>query len=317
VFIVADKPCYAALSSGYGSSIMRANEFAELTAFVTVAEERSFRRAAARLNLTPSTLSHSLRALEERLGVRLLNRTTRAVSPTPAGQGLIDQLTPSLAGLNAAVEGVNAFKSRPHGTVRLNVPHMAAAMVLAPMLRRFSFEYPDITLEIAACDAFIDIVRAGFDAGVRLGESIAQDMRAVRVSADFKTAIVGSPDYFKRYPAPKTPYDLNDHLCIGYRAAGGTLYRWEFEKRGKPLSVQVKGPLIVDTPTLLFSAALDGVGLAYGTESAAADHLLSGRLIQVLKGWSPSFPGFYLYYPGRLRTSAALRALIDMLRVGK
>jgi DNA-binding transcriptional LysR family regulator len=296
---------------------MRANEFAELTAFVTVAEERSFRRAAARLNLTPSTLSHSLRALEERLGVRLLNRTTRAVSPTPAGQGLIDQLTPSLAGLKAAVEGVNAFKNRPHGTVRLNVPHMAAAMVLAPALRRFSLEYPDITLEIAASDAFIDIVRAGFDAGVRLGESIAQDMRAVRVSADFKTAIVGSPDYFKRYPAPKTPYDLNDHLCIGYRAAGGTLYRWEFEKRRKPLSVQVKGPLIVDTPTLLFSAALDGVGLAYGTEIAIADHLLAGRLIQVLKDWSPSFPGFYLYYPGRLRSSAALRALMHMLRVGK
>jgi DNA-binding transcriptional LysR family regulator len=296
---------------------MRANEFAELTAFVTVAEEKSFRRAAARLNLTPSTLSHSLRALEERLGVRLLNRTTRAVSPTPAGQALIEQATPSLAGLKAAMEGVNAFKSRPHGTVRLNVPHMAAVMVLAPVLRRFALEYPDVTLEIASNDAFVDIVRAGFDAGVRLGESIAQDMRAVRVSPDFKTAIVGSPDYFKRRPVPKTPYDLDKHLCIGYRAAGGTVYRWEFEKRGKPLIVQVKGPLIVDSPSLLFAAALDGVGLAFATESAAADHLLSGRLVQVLKTWSPSFPGFYLYYPGRLRASAALRALVEMLRSGK
>jgi DNA-binding transcriptional LysR family regulator len=294
---------------------MRANEFAELTAFVTVAEEKSFRRAAARLNLTPSTLSHSLRTLEERLGVRLLNRTTRAVSATPVGQALIEQVSPSLAGLRAAVEGVNAFKNRPHGIVRLNVPHMATIMVLAPVLGRFALEYPDVTLEIAASDSFIDIVREGFDAGVRLGESVAQDMRAVRVSSDFRTAIVGSPDYFKRYPAPKTPYDLHKHLCIGYRAASGTIYRWEFEKRGKPLSVQVKGPLIVDTPTLLFAAALEGVGLAFATESAVAEHLASGRLVQVLKAWSPSFPGFYLYYPGRLRTSAALRALVDMLRV--
>jgi DNA-binding transcriptional LysR family regulator len=296
---------------------MRANEFAELTAFVAVAEARSFRRAAIRLNLTPSTLSHSLRALEERLGVKLLNRTTRTVSTTDAGRALLAELAPAFATIETAVEGVNAYRARPHGTVRLNVPHMAAIMVLAPILGRFARDYPDVMLEIAANDAFIDIVREGFDAGIRLGESLDQDMIAMRVSPDFRTAIVGSPDYFATHPAPETPHDLHKHLCIGYRAARGDLYRWEFEKDGKPLAVQVAGPLIIDSPNLLISAALDGVGLAFATESVVADHLASGRLVRALEDWSPSFPGFFLYYPGRRQTSAALRALLSMVRLEK
>jgi DNA-binding transcriptional LysR family regulator len=294
---------------------MRANELAELSAFVAVAEARSFRRAAARLNLTPSTLSHALRSLEERLGVRLLNRTTRTVSPTEAGHALLKQIAPAFASIETAVESVNAFRNKPHGTIRLNVPHLAATMVLAPVLRRFALDYPDVTLEVAANDAFIDIVDEGFDAGIRLGESLDQDMTAVRVSPDFKTAIVGSPDYFTRHPVPETPHDLQNQPCIGYRAASGTLYRWEFEKDGKPLTVQVSGPLVIDAPGLMISAALDGVGLAYATESVVADHLASGRLIRVLEDWSPSFPGFYLYYPGRRQTSAALRVLVEMLRL--
>jgi DNA-binding transcriptional LysR family regulator len=315
--IIRNKLCYIVRSSGCGSSIMRANEFAELTAFVAVAEARSFRRAATRLNLTPSTLSHSLRALEERLGVKLLNRTTRTVSTTDAGRALLAELAPAFANIETAVEGVNAYRARPHGAVRLNVPHMAAIMVLAPILGRFAREYPDVMLEIAANDAFIDIVREGFDAGIRLGESLDQDMIALRVSPDFRTAIVGSPDYFETHPAPETPHDLHKHLCIGYRAARGDLYRWEFEKDGKPLAVQVAGPLIIDSPSLLVSAALDGVGLAFATESVVADHLASGRLIRILEDWSPSFTGFFLYYPGRRQTSAALRALLAMVRLEK
>lgn len=296
---------------------MRANELAELSAFVAVAEERSFRRAAARLNLMPSTLSHSMRSLEERLGVRLLNRTTRTVSPTDAGQALLAQIAPAFAKIETAVEGVNAFRAKPHGTVRLNVPHMAATMVLAPIVRRFALDYPDVTLEVAANDAFLDIVSERFDAGIRLGESLERDMIAVRVSPDFRTAIVCSPDYLARHPAPETPQDLHRHRCIGYRAASGTIYRWEFERNGEPVVVQVSGPLVVDAPDLMISAALDGVGLAYATESAVAEHLASGRLARVLEDWSPTFPGFFLYYPGRRQTSAALRALVDMLRVGK
>lgn len=314
-FIVGNKPCYIVCGHGCGSSIMRASELAELSAFVAVAEARSFRRAAARLNLTPSTLSHSLRSLEERLGVRLLNRTTRTVSPTDAGHALLKQIAPAFASIETAVEGINAFRLKPHGTIRLNVPHLAATMVLAPVLRRFALDYPDVTLEVAANDAFIDIVDEGFDAGIRLGESLDQDMTAVRVSPDFRTAIVGSPDYFTRHPVPATPHDLQTQPCIGYRAASGILYRWEFEKDGRPLTVQVSGPLVIDAPSLMISAALDGVGLAYATESVVADHLASGRLIRVLEDWSPSFPGFYLYYPGRRQISAALRVLAEMLRL--
>jgi DNA-binding transcriptional LysR family regulator len=294
---------------------MRANEFAELTAFVTVAEEKSFRRAAARLNLTASTLSHSLRALEERLGVRLLHRTTRTVSTTEAGQALFNEIAPAFASIDAAVEGVNAFSARPHGTVRLNVPRMAATLVLAPVFRRFARAFPEVMLEVTINDALIDIMREGFDAGIRLGESLDQDMTAVRVTPDFQAVIVASPDYLARHPAPQTPQDLHQHLCINRREITNSgLYRWELKKGDKALAVQVAGPLVLDSPDLLISAAVDGVGLLYAAESVVADHLESGRLVRVLKDWSPAFPGFFLYYPGR-QASAALRALIEMVRI--
>ena len=226
------------------------------------------------------------------------------------------RIAPAFASIETAVEGVNAFRAQPHGTVRLNVPRMAATMVLAPVFRRFARAFPDVMLEVAVNDAFIDIVREGFDAGIRLGESLDQDMTAVRVSSDFRAAVAGSPEYFANHPAPKTPHDLHKHLCVTWREiASGALFRWRFEKKGKPLTVQVSGPLVLDTHDLMISAALDGVGLLYTAESVVAEHLASGRLVRVLEDWSPSVPGFYLYYPGRRQTSAALRALVAMLRV--
>lgn len=296
---------------------MRANEYAELAAFVAISEERSFRRAAARLNLTPSTLSHSLRALEERLGVRLLNRTTRTVSPTDAGQALFEKVAPAFTNIDAAIEGVNAYRLQPHGVIRLNVPRMAATLVLAPVFRRFARAFPDVTLEVAINDGFVDIVGEGFDAGIRLGQSVDQDMTVVRVTPDFKIAILGSPDYFASHPAPKSPQDLHNHLCIGRREiASGALYRWEFEQHGKPMVVQVSGPLVLDTPDLMISAALDGVGLIYSALGApTAEHIATGRLVRVLEEWSPTIPGFFIYFPGSRQISAALRALLSMLRV--
>ncbi|WP_395841435.1 LysR family transcriptional regulator [Archangium violaceum] len=295
---------------------MRGSEFAELAAFVAVAEERSFRRAAARLGMMPSTLSHSLRALETRLGVRLLHRTTRSVSPTEAGERLLSQLTPAFGDIARAVETVNDFRGRPAGTVRLNVPRMAAMMVLAPMLGRFAQAYPEVTLEVAVEDGFVDIVDRRFDAGIRLGEHVGREMISVRVSPDMRTAIVGSPAYFREHAPPRTPSDLKKHRCIGYRhISSGVVYRWELERAGETHTLAVSGPLVIDDPDLMTAAALEGVGLAYAVEAHVTDHLQQGRLIRVLEDWSPSFPGFFLYYPSRRHIPAALRALIEMLKV--
>ncbi|HEX8405955.1 MAG TPA: LysR family transcriptional regulator [Duganella sp.] len=294
---------------------MRSNDFAELSSFVAVAEARSFRKAAAALNLTPSTLSHSLRALEQRLGVRLLNRTTRAVSVTEAGQMLLDQVAPAFSRITSAIEGVNNFRDRPHGTVRINASLLGAKMALAPHLGGLAEAYPDITLEVAINDGFVDIARDGFDAGIRLGESVEQDMRAVRLTPDLRVAIVASPAYLARHPAPATPHDLTAHNCIGYReVAGGNLCRWQFEQRGRPVTVQATGSMILGTPELMVDAALAGVGLASAIESTVVEHLAAGRLVRVLEDWCPPFPGFHLYFSSRRQTPAALRALIDFIR---
>jgi DNA-binding transcriptional LysR family regulator len=294
---------------------MKTNELAELTAFVAVAEEKSFRRAAARLNLTPSTLSHSLRTLEERIGVRLLNRTTRTVSTTEAGQALLARIGPAFFAIESAMEAVNVFRDKPHGTVRLSVPVLAARMVLAPVLGRFAQTYPDVKLEIAANDGFVDIVRDGFDAGIRLGESLDQDMIAMPVTGEFRTAVVASPGYFSSRPPPQKPQDLREHLCIGQRGiSSGALYRWEFEKDGEALALAVDGPLVLDNHDLTVAAALDGVGIACTVESVAAPHIEAGRLVRVLADWCPRYPGFFLYYPGRRQVSGALHALLEMLR---
>lgn len=294
---------------------MRPHEFAELSAFIAIAEEGSFRRAAARLNLTSSTLSHSLRALEQRLDVRLLQRTTRSVSLTDAGTALLAQIAPAFSSIATAIDGVNAFRERPRGTVRLNLPLLAAQMVLAPRLGQFHAAYPDIVLEVAINDGLVDIVREGYDAGMRLGDSVELDMATVPVSGAQRLAIVGAPAYFAQHAAPHTPHDLQAHNCIGYRlVAGGTLCRWQFARDGHALEIQVSGPMVLGTPGLMLDAALAGVGLASALENTVTAHLAAGRLVRVLDDWCPPFAGFHLYYPSRRQMPAALRALIDFLR---
>ena len=295
---------------------MRGAEYAELAAFVAVAQERSFRRASVRLGLSPSALSHTIRELEERLGAKLLNRTTRSVAPTDAGLGLLDRLAPAFADIAGAVEGVSAFRDQPSGTVRLNLPKLAAQMALAPAFGRFARAYPDVRLELTVDDGLTDIVAGGFDAGIRPGERVQRDMVAVRVTPDLRTAVVGSPGYFASRPRPRTPRDLHGHACVNYRWAGsGALYRWPFEKAGEALEVAVEGPLTLNDTDLILAAALEGVGLACILESAVAGHVAAGRLVRVLEEWCQPFSGFFLYYPGRRQVPAALRALIDFLQV--
>ena len=295
---------------------MRGAEYAELAAFVAVARERSFRRASARLGLSPSALSHSIREVEQRLGAKLLNRTTRSVAPTEAGSTLFDRLSPAFDDIAGAVEGMSAFRDRPSGTVRLNVPKLAAQMALAPSFGRFARAYPEVRLELTVDDALTDIVAGGFDAGIRPGERVQRDMVAVRVTRDLRTAIVGSPRYLASRPRPETPRDLRDHACINYRWAGsGTIYQWPFEKAGEALDAAVEGPLTLNDTDLIVSAALDGVGLACILESSVSDHVAAGRLVRVLDDWCQPFPGFFLYYPGRRQVPPALRTLIDFLRL--
>jgi DNA-binding transcriptional LysR family regulator len=294
---------------------MRANEYAELAAFVAIAEERSFRRAAERLNLKPSTLSHSLRSLEARLGVSLVSRTTRTVSPTEAGSALLAQIAPAFSGIESAVESINAFRSHPQGRVRINVPSLAAELVLAPRLGRFVRLYPDVVLEVTVDNRFVDIVGSGYDAGIRLGESLQQDMVAVRLTGELRAAVVGSPDYFERHPPPLAPQDLYRHRCINRRyGANGPLYRWEFEKEGKSLNILVDGPLILDQDAMMIRAAVDGAGLACVAAIDAAEDTEAGRLVRVLEDWCPPIEGFFLYYPRHRQSSASLRALIEVLR---
>lgn len=295
---------------------MRSSELGELAAFAAIAREGNFRRAAAQLELKPSTLSSAMRALESRLGVRLLNRTTRSVSLTEAGQQLFATLAPALEEIDAALETVNGFRAHPMGRLRLSVPRSVAASLILPLFRRFSERYPDIVLELAADNGFVDIVKEGFDAGVRLGESVAPGMVAVRITPDMSRAVVGAPAYFARHPPPQTPNDLRAHNCIGYRKiSSGELHRWAFAKDGETLNIAVRGNLILDDAGLMLDAAADGAGLAYTADRYAAPYLADGRLLRVLDDWCPPFPGFYLYYPGRRQISAALRALIDALKV--
>jgi DNA-binding transcriptional LysR family regulator len=296
---------------------MRPNEIAELIGFAAIAEQKSFRRAAERLNLTPSTLSHSLRALEERLGVRLLNRTTRSVALTEAGMALLEQIRPALQQIAGAVAQVNGSSAEPRGTVRINVPHLAAELVLGKRLGEFARTYPSVVLDIAANDAFVDVIGQGYDAGIRLGESIDRDMVAVRVTDELRNIVVGAPAYFAAHPAPlAAPEDLHAHHCIGYRASGSrTLYKWEFEQGERMVQVPPRGPLVLDSHALLVRATLAGAGLAYVVESAVQEELADGRLTRVLDDWCQPFPGFFLYYPSQRQMSSGLRALIDFVRL--
>lgn len=286
-----------------------------LSAFLAVAEERSFTRAAKRLRVTPSAMSHAIRGLEEGIGVRLLSRTTRSVTPTGAGQQLLARLRPALAGIREALDQLSGLRDKPAGRVRLLVPRLAAMTVLAPKLGPFARDYPDVMLDVTADDSRIDLVAGGFDAGVHYGEFIEKDMIAVRVSRDHRAAIVGSPLYFESHPKPRSPRDLLSHQCINFRHGSAGVYRWEFDKGKKSLSVAVSGPLIVDDIEILIRAAIDGVGLAFMSEDHAALHLASGELVRVLEDWCQPFPGFFLYYPSRRQQPAALSALISALRL--
>jgi len=287
-----------------------------LGAFLIAAEECSFTKAARRLGVSPSAVSHAIRGLEESLGVRLLSRTTRNVAPTEAGQELLVRLRPAFTDIEDALDKLSGLRDKPVGRVRLVTPRLAAMMVIAPKMKSFAQDYPDIVLDITTDESPMDIVAGGYDAGIHFGEYIQNDMIAVRVSGDQRAAIVGSAAYFKSHPRPKTPRDLTSHRCINYRhGAGGEVYRWEFEKGKKELSVAVNGPLIVDDVELLVRAAVEGLGLAFMSEQLAAQHLAKGTLIRVLEDWCQPFPGFFLYYPSRRQQPAALSALIHTLRL--
>jgi DNA-binding transcriptional LysR family regulator len=291
------------------------DELSVLSAFLAVAEERSFTRAAQRLGVSPSALSHAIRGLEERLGVRLLARTTRSVAPTDAGEQFLARLRPALGDIRGALDLVAGLRDLPAGLVRLVVSPIAAATVLAPQLGRFAREYPDVVLDVTTDENRVDLVAGRFDAGIHLGEFIERDMITFRVSRDVRPAIVGSPGYFAAHPKPASPRDLLGHRCINFRHGSAGVYRWEFDKGKQSLAVAVNGPLIVDDEDLLVRAALDGVGLAFFSDERAAPHLASGALVRVLEEWCPPFPGFFLYYPRQRQLSAALAALIETLRL--
>lgn len=291
------------------------DELSALSAFLTVAEERSFTRAAKRLGVSPSALSHAMRGLEERLGVRLLARTTRSVAPTDAGEQFLARLRPALGDVRGALDLVSGLRERPAGRVRLLVSPLAVMMVLAPRLGRFARDYPDVVLDVTSDENRVDLVAGRFDAGIHLGEYIERDMIAIRVSRDLRPAIVGSPGYFETHARPQSPRDLPGHRCINFRHGSAEVYRWELDKGDESLTVAVNGPLIVDDVAVMIRAAVDGVGLAFTTMEHAAPQLASGALVRVLEDWCPPFPGFFLYYPGRRQLPAALSALIEVLRL--
>lgn len=293
---------------------MNRNDLSTLAAFLAVADERSFTRAGKRLGVSASAISHAIRGLEEDVGVRLLSRTTRSVAPTEAGERLLARLRPGLADIREALDQISAMRDKPAGRIRLLVPRLAGTTVLGPRLANFTRDYPDVVLEITADASRLDIVAGGFDAGIHFGEYIQKDMIAVRVSADHRAAIVGAPSYFQVHTKPKTPHDLLKHRCINFRHGSAGVYRWEFDKGRKSLSVAVSGPLVVDDVETLVRAALDGVGLAFVSDERVMPQRKSGELIRVLDDWRQPFPGFFLYYPSRRQQPAALAALIHVLR---
>jgi len=287
----------------------------ELTAFLAVAREKSFTRAAAQLGVSQSALSHTVRALEERLGVRLLTRTTRSVSPTEAGERLMRSVGPRLDEIEAELAALSALREKPAGTIRITAGEHAAEAVLWPAIARLLPDYPDIRVEIIVDYGLTDIVAERYDAGVRLGEQVAHDMIAVRIGPDMRMAVVGAPAYFARQPKPRTPQDLTAHNCINLRLPTyGGLYAWEFEKAGRELKVRVEGQLIFNTAALRMNAVLAGLGLAYLPQDQVKAHLADGRLVRVLADWCPPFPGYHLYYPSRRQATPAFSLLVDALR---
>ncbi len=286
----------------------------ELTAFAAVARLRSFRQAALERGVSASALSHALRALEERLGVRLLNRTTRSVTPTEAGQLLLARLAPAMREIDDALLDLSALQDVPAGKLRLNVPRPAARLLLAPMLASFVTRYPRVQVEVVTDDGMIDIVRDGFDAGIRFGEQVAADMIAVPVGAPQPFVVVASPAYLQAHGAPGTPRDLLGHACIGRRFPSGRQYAWEFGGVGESVSIAVGGPLVFDDDALMLGAARDGAGLAYVYAADAHADIAAGRLVCVLQHCLPPPSRYFLYYPSRRQMPAVLRAFVDLLR---
>jgi DNA-binding transcriptional LysR family regulator len=297
------------------SSDMAREYFNDLLWFLAVAEEKSFTRAAAKLGVTQSTLSHTIKRLETRMGIRLLTRTTRSVATTQAGERLRHSLAPRVAEIEAEIAALMEFRDKPAGTVRLTLSDHAFESVVWPKLRPMLAGYPDIKLELSIDNGLRNIVEDGFDAGVRLGESVEQDMIAARIGSDWRMVAVASPDYFIAHPAPRHPRELIRHNCINMRQArGGGLYAWEFEKDGQELRVRVDGQLTFNTSYAMVDAALKGYGIAFLPESLVERHIVSGHLVQALEDWCPKFPGYYVYYPSRRQNLPAFKAIIDALR---
>ncbi len=286
----------------------------DLTALVAISAHRSFRKAADELGQSPSTLSHMMRSLEAGMGLRLLHRTTRSVSPTEAGERLIARLRPVLRDLDEALEEVDVFRGRPSGTLRINAGEIAARLLLRAVVPIFLSRFPEMSLDLVTEGRLVDIVAGEFDAGFRLGEAVPRDMISVRFGGETRFVAVASPDYLAAREAPRTPDDLKQHACIRVRLPSGKPFRWEFAKHGQELAVDVPGTLTLDHTELMTEAAAAGLGIAYVSDRVARPYLERGALLAVLEDWCPAVPGLFLYYPGHRHVPAGLRAFIDVLK---
>ncbi len=294
---------------------MQKRDLTDLQAFLVVARERSFTKAAARLGVSQSALSHTVRELEERLGLRLLSRTTRSVAPTQAGERLVGTVGPRLEEIEAALVSLAALRDKPAGIIRITAGEHAAETVLWPALEKLVPQYPDLKVEVIVDYGLTDIVAERYDAGVRLGEQIARDMIAVRIGPDMRMAVVGAPSYFEKRSRPKQPQDLTDHVCINLRLPTyGNVYAWEFERNGRELKVHIDGQMTFNNLGLRLKSALAGLGLAYLPEDIVRQHLAQGRLVRVLSEWCPKFSGYHLYYPSRRQATPAFAIVVDALR---
>ncbi|MCV3736111.1 LysR family transcriptional regulator [Rhizobium sp. TRM96647] len=294
---------------------MKRDELGDLVAFLAVADERSFTRAAAQLGTSQSALSHTVRRLEERMGVRLLTRTTRNVVPTEAGEQLAETLRPAFNDIRGRIDALSAMRQRPGGTIRITSSRHAAETILMPAVKALMVEYPEINVEVSIEQRLVDLVAERFDAGVRLGERVEKDMIAVRIGPELRMVVAGSPAYFERHPKPVTPHDLTQHRCINLRMPTlGGLYAWEFERDGRPLNVRVEGQFVCNDVPMIIDAAVDGLGLTCLPDDHLQPLLDEGKLIPVLQDWSPPFPGYHLYYPSRRLASPAFALLVEALR---
>ncbi|NDL65487.1 LysR family transcriptional regulator [Acerihabitans arboris] len=293
---------------------MKKPDLADLTAFAAIVAQRSFRKAADELGLSPSTLSHMMQVLEQNMGVRLLHRTTRSVAPTEAGERLVTRLRPLLRDLDLALEDVNEFRDRPSGILRINTSEPAARLLLERVVPTFLARYPEMSLDLATENRLVDIVAGGFDAGIRLGEALPQDMIAVRFGGEARFVAVASPGYLAGRRTPQTPDDLKDHECIRFRLPSGKFFRWEFARSGQEIALEVPGSLTLDHLGLMAESAARGLGIAYVSVSVAQPYLDQGKLVLVLGEWCPLIPGLFLYYPGNRHVPLGLRAFIDVLK---